>query len=308
MCKNEKYIVTVSVLHIDEYYKADNWPEEGNNAIITPEINIPGGSVANASCVCSMLGASVYFYDVLGENELNKTLLLDLQKHGINIDYINFVDGLTDSKCLIIVTPNERTILGVLHPKPSVALSKSQIKLFRNASCIYTSMGMQYIIPDAYDSLMDFKYHGAFLAFDVEYGFDDPYEKTILENADILFFNKFGFNSNRKDLSEEEYLTHLLESGVRIIVITLGKDGCRVKTKEHDFFIPAYDLKVVDTNGAGDTFNGSFLYGLSQGWEIFEVAQFATAAAGYCVTQMGPRSGAVNEDSVRKFMKENGRN
>ena len=304
MSKYEKYIVTISVLHMDEYYTANNWPEEGGKTIIAPEVNLPGGSVSNTSCVCSTLGANVYFYDVLSKSELNKTLLQDLKNHGINVDYVNFVDGLTDSKCLIISTPAERTILGVLYPKPTVPLSQSQIELFNNASIVYTSMGAQYIIPDEYKNFMDFKHHGALLAFDVEYGFNKPNEKILLESADILFFNEFGFDSNIKDLSEEEYLDHLLESGVRIIVITLGKDGCRVKTKEDDFSIPAYDVKVVDTNGAGDTFNGSFLYGLLQGWEIYDIARFATAAAGYCVTQMGPRGGAVNEDIVRSFIKE----
>lgn len=301
----EKYIVNISVLHMDEYFSTSKWPKEGDKTIMTPGEKVPGGSVSNAACVSSTLGARVFFYDVLSKSDTNKYLLEDLEKYGVNTEYVNFTDNLIDSKCLIISTPCEKTILGIIHPKPSIPLSDSHLHLFNNAEYIYGTLGFYYFIPDAYKNFNNFKKSGAKLALDVEFGARDKNDTLILESANILFFNEFGFSANRKNLSEEEYLEYLLNKGVEYIVITLGKRGCKVITKSIEFEFPAYDVEVVDTNGAGDTFNGAFLYGLIRDWQIENITKFALGASAYCVTQKGARGGAVSETTIQNFMNSN---
>ena len=50
-----------------------------------------------------------------------------------------------------------------------------------------------------------------------------------------------------------------LASGAKIVVITLGSDGARAITDTMDISVPAVAATVVDTVGAGDTFNAGFL-------------------------------------------------
>ena len=50
-------------------------------------------------------------------------------------------------------------------------------------------------------------------------------------------------------------------------------------------------MKVADTTGAGDTFNSSFVYCMSQSCDIHRAAAFANRAAAYSVTRVGPKSG-----------------
>jgi len=289
---------------MDEYYYTEKWPQVGDKTILVPGERVPGGSASNAACVSSKLGAPVFFYDVLSKSNTNKFLLEDMKKYKVNVDYVNFVDNLDDSKCLIIATPGEKTILGIIHPKPSTPLSDSHIRLFNSAKYIYTTLGFYYFIPDAHSTFNNFKKQGAKLALDVEFGVRDQNDISILESANILFFNEFGFSANRKNLSDEDYLNYLLGKGVELIVITLGKRGCKVKTKDLEFELPAYEIEVIDTNGAGDTFNGAFLYGLLKDWQLKKTTNFALAAAAYCVTKTGPRGGAVPEKTIREFLKQ----
>ncbi|WP_343250698.1 carbohydrate kinase family protein [Diplocloster hominis] len=298
------YIVTISVLHMDEYYTAARWPQMGDKAMLTPAGRTPGGSVANASSVCGALGGRVFFYDVLSRSEGNEFLLQDMEQYGIDTSFVNFTEEKIDSKCLIIVTGEEKTILCAMPRKPVMALGPEQAELFRNASVIYTMLGAEYIIPDTMAAFDDFKRHGARIALDVEFICESTEQRRFLEAADILFFNQFGFLQNRGDLEEEEYLEYLLNKGVDIIVVTLGGNGCRIKTRNEDLRIPVYDIRVRDTNGAGDTFNAAFLYGIQNHWTVKETGLFATAAANYCVTQEGPRGGAVSESIIRQFMGE----
>jgi ribokinase len=83
----------------------------------------------------------------------------------------------------------------------------------------------------------------------------------------------------------------------------LGAKGCKVLQKSGEYpLIPAINTEVIDTTGAGDTFNASFLYGLSRGWDVMETASFANAAAARSIGILGARSGAAGEAAVRQFI------
>lgn len=53
-----------------------------------------------------------------------------------------------------------------------------------------------------------------------------------------------------------------IASGAKIVILTLGKDGARALTRTLDVTVPARKVEVVDTVGAGDTFNAGFLSAL----------------------------------------------
>ena len=78
------------------------------------------------------------------------------------------------------------------------------------------------------------------------------------------------------------------------LFVTLGEKGSLTATKNEMFRTPAIKQQVVDTTGAGDTFNSSFITYLLMGKSIREAALFANTAGGYSVTQYGPKGG-VND-------------
>lgn len=53
-----------------------------------------------------------------------------------------------------------------------------------------------------------------------------------------------------------------LDAGVSIVTLTMGADGARSVTRSLDVTVPSQRVTVVDTVGAGDTFNAGFLAGL----------------------------------------------
>ena len=53
--------------------------------------------------------------------------------------------------------------------------------------------------------------------------------------------------------------------------------------------LPACPATPVDTLGAGDSFAGAVLYGLSQGWKLEDCARLAMRTAAQVVSQFGPR-------------------
>lgn len=109
----------------------------------------------------------------------------------------------------------------------------------------------------------------------------------------------------------------LQDSGIAIIVVTMGPEGCYVAHSSDLVHVPTYDVKVVDTTGSGDSFFGAFLHRIIQGdkavtefttEELVEFAHYANAAGALCATKFGaipamPSSQEIEEIVAQKIYK-----
>jgi ribokinase len=93
--------------------------------------------------------------------------------------------------------------------------------------------------------------------------------------------------SNISTVSEAEAAAqNILQKGASEVIITLGSEGCFVATQHTTKYLAAYAIKqVVDTSGAGDVFNGALAGALSDGANLVEAADFASACAALSVTK-----------------------
>jgi sugar/nucleoside kinase (ribokinase family) len=82
----------------------------------------------------------------------------------------------------------------------------------------------------------------------------------------------------------------LLERGPSMVALTMGADGCLVATREGVTRCPGFQVKVVDTTGAGDAFLGGFSYALLKGRAPADAGRFANACAALCCTRVGARA------------------
>ena len=79
----------------------------------------------------------------------------------------------------------------------------------------------------------------------------------------------------------------LLGMGIKKVVITLGEKGLFYSDGKEEIYLKANSVKVVDTTGAGDAFNGGLAFGLSQNKPIKECLEFANKVAGASTTKQG---------------------
>ena len=107
----------------------------------------------------------------------------------------------------------------------------------------------------------------------------------------------------------------VIEGGAKIVVVTLGKDGAYVRTKDGGDYVKGFEVNAVDCTGAGDAFWGGFLLKIAQSnkkadeitlGEATEFALFGNAVASLCVEKHGaipslPDLRAVNERLADKF-------
>lgn len=97
---------------------------------------------------------------------------------------------------------------------------------------------------------------------------------------------------------------HARFPGVPTIVLKRGKAGVSVSAGGRDFSVPAFEVPVVDTVGAGDSFDSGFLSATLEGAEPPEAARFAAAAAALTCTGRGPLERMPRRAEVDAFLRE----
>ena len=95
----------------------------------------------------------------------------------------------------------------------------------------------------------------------------------------------------------QEATKALYDQGVKIVVVTLGGKGAYVYCKDGGYMVAGFSVTCLeDTNGAGDSFWGGFLYKICSSEkqldeitkdELIEFARFGNAVASLCVEKRG---------------------
>ncbi len=134
-----------------------------------------------------------------------------------------------------------------------------------------------------------------------------------LKYTDILKVSEeeLEFITGLDDLEAgSEYI--LKKYGIKMILVTLGAKGCFYRAGIQTGSLPTYNVKTVDTTGAGDAFLGAFLYkvienkkpfmNLSRA-EVEQMIDFANAAGSISTTKKGAIPAMPTVEEIERCMK-----
>ena len=94
--------------------------------------------------------------------------------------------------------------------------------------------------------------------------------------------------------------------GPRCVVVTLGERGLVYLDGDRFGRMDAFEVGVVDTTGAGDTFHGAFCVGLTRSLPLEQNLAFASSAAALKCRKLGGRAGIPTCDEVVGFLSDRG--
>ncbi|KAF2015739.1 ribokinase [Aaosphaeria arxii CBS 175.79] len=97
-----------------------------------------------------------------------------------------------------------------------------------------------------------------------------------------------------------------LDRGVKNVVLTLGEKGAYYATSDGHGHIPGFEVEVLDTTGAGDTFTGTYASDYLQqkaggSWDIKSAILRANKAAALAVSKFGAQEGIPWLDEIEAF-------
>lgn len=300
--ENSKHFVAIGASCIDEYYESNKIPSLGDKVNCKYKFSIVGGMIGNAAAVYAGFGNKTYMIDFTNNKPINDLLIEDLIKYNVDPTYVVRDDKYSDAKCLIILTQGERIIYVVENNDHGKELTLDQVQLINKAEYIYTTIADMRRINNSKQLIKTAKLNGTKLVYDIEANSINILDEDIeyIKLADIIFVNQSGYDyfvSNLGSNFIEEFLKTM-----QLVIVTLGEKGSVIYSKDKVIRNSAFKVEIVDSTGAGDTFNAAFLYGLSKQWALEDIGRFASAAAAKAITKLGPRSGVTSEKEVREFI------
>lgn len=87
-----------------------------------------------------------------------------------------------------------------------------------------------------------------------------------------------------------------------LAVVKAGGQGAYAQCGEQRWHAPALPVEVVDTTGAGDSFNAGFLAGMLQGLPVETCLRYGNICGGLSVTQRGGASAAPTWEELQKYL------
>lgn len=264
-----------------------------------------GCVISNYLAAASKLGEDAGFICAIGNDDYADFILKTLKEEHIDTRYIIRKESNSPLNKLTVDENGRKTIvldylMKALRPEVS-DMTEEHEKYIANAKLLHTSAIHLDVSEWACSIAKD---NGLTVSIDLETQViaDGGIEK-ILSLTDIMLPNKEGARmlSGENDINEAaEIILNTYEP--KVVVLTLGEEGCLITTEKEQIRIPAYKVHAVDTTGAGDTFNAAFTVGYLKGWDLKRIGRFANASAALKVTKLGARPGMPSLKEVKDFM------
>lgn len=302
-------IVVIGSSNTDLVVNTDRAPEGGETVLGNGFVVNHGGKGANQAVAVSRIGGTVSFISKVGNDTFGSQMRRHYEDEGMDVSYV-FVDALAPSGVALIIVDGKAENRIVVAPgangnlteedidKAGLAVEKSEFVLLQleipmatveYAARMAASLGKKVIVNPAPACPLSEE-----LLRDVYLITPNETEAGILTGITIV--------DNDSAIKAAEALLGL---GVQNVVITLGEKGALVYNAEVSMFVPAYQVKAVDTTAAGDVFNGALAVALSEGRTLPDAARFACAASAISVTRMGAQNSVPSRGELDNFININ---
>ena len=289
-------ILVAGVAVLDFVFSVDNLPTRFEKYRASDAAIIGGGCAANAAVAIARLGGDALLAARLGDDQLAKLILSELQGEKVNTDFVS-------------QTPNGRSSFSSVYVDPQ---GERQIMNFRGSGLeretkwLNTVPHIDAVLTDNRWSPITEKAIEIARKHDVPGIVDgeDPIDLDAMVNASHIAFSKQGLMAltGESDLAEGlKSLTTRLSSW---LCVTDGPNGVYFIRNGQVEHIPGFTVDVKDTLGAGDIWHGAFALRLAEGAQESDAIQFANAAASLKCTKFGGRAGSPNRAATEKFLKE----
>ena len=145
---------------------------------------------------------------------------------------------------------------------------------------------------------------------DVTVSFDVGWDTTeewyegifdLLPMIDVLFMNETECQHYTRCEDIEAGARRLAEKA-GMAVIKLGKRGALAVKDGEVFAAPTYKVNVVDTTGAGDSFNAGFVYGFVSGLPVGECLKRGNGCGSLSATMLGGNTGFPFRDRLESWI------
>lgn len=276
-------IFVIGSASVDLVVKSHRQPAKGETILGESFFMTTGGKGSNQAVSASRLGADVYMVGAVGDDTFGEMILNNLKENHVNIDNMGTVTHQSSGTAHITLADNDNSIIVV--PGANFKITIEQVEVVLSKVEQSDMVVIQNEIPVHITEYIINRTH--------ELGITTIYNPAPFVQIDTSLLNKvFYFTPNETEARElfGEDFESVIKQYPKQMIVTLGAQGAVYYDGELKRE-PGLKAEVVDTTGAGDTFNGAFAVALSEGKDIDTALQFANKAASISVGGLGAQGG-----------------
>jgi sugar/nucleoside kinase (ribokinase family) len=284
-------ILVAGEINPDLILAGDVIPEFGQVEKLVDSASLAiGSSSAIFACGAARLGLRVAFIGVCGDDVFGHFMVDEMQKRGVNVsNVIIHPDGQTGLSVILTKTA-DRAILTYVGLMSALQVGEIPDSLLNQARHLHVaSYFLQTKLqPDLATLFRRAHSLGLTTSLDTNY---DPSEKWLGFDELLSVTNVFLPNeAEAKSLTgvgNVEEAADRLGRKVEMAAIKLGAEGALGVRQSQKVRVPSIPVKVVDTVGAGDSFDAGFIYGYLQGWSLEKSLRLGVVCGALSTQQAG---------------------
>ncbi len=284
----------------DTLIELPHFPARDSKVEIRRVSRFAGGQVASAMAACQSWGLATRYIGKVGDDDAAQFQRAELARAGVETHWV-MAAGCASQIAYILVDPTgERTILW--RREPRVALLPSDL----NRDWITQSRALLVDGHDTAAATAAARWaHEAGVPVIADVDNIYPGLDAMLEKVDYLI-SSGSFPS--RFTGNPDLLQALLELArryrFRICAATLGSGGVVAWDGSDFHYAPAFQVRTVDTTGAGDIFHAAFIHAMLADQPLEAQLEFACAAAGLNCTELGARSGIKSVEEIERLIQQ----
>jgi len=287
-------LLVIGSMNIDEIVITSNIPNPGQTVFGKEYKKVSGGKGANQAIAAARLGGEVDFIGCVGDDSDGDFLLENFGRNNVNHKMVLKKENVLTGKAYITVCNGENQIIVISGANEHVTKEIIDIEAILNSDMVLVQLEVplktiEYVVDLCYENKIPIILN--------------PAPATKLSEDLIRKVTYLTPNESEAELifGTDDYES-LVSKYPKQLIITLGSKGSIFKDKNAIHKIDTIPVKVVDTTGAGDTFNGALAVSLLNNETLLDAVKFATLAATIKTTKLGAQEGMPTMEGVKNYI------
>ena len=295
-------VFVLGSINQDFVLKVERRPNPGETVTGAELATHNGGKGANQAAAAALLGASVTFLGRVGDDGFGEPLVQALGEKGIDTRLVERASGRSTGAAFITVTPDGENAI-------TVAPGANRSLTPEDADAASEDIGKARVLAAQMEIPLETVLRAVEVAAErgtralVNLAPVLQVPRKLLEKLDPLVVNEHeaafllggGVEGVEAALSAAP---ELLSLGPRSAVITVGEAGAAFADGQTRGHVPAPEVDVVDTTGAGDAFVGALAARLAHEASLEEAVAYAVRAGAAAVTKEGAQGALPTPETV----------
>jgi sugar/nucleoside kinase (ribokinase family) len=291
--QNKKYdLMVVGEVNPDLVLTGDVTPAFGQVEKMIADATLTiGSSACIFACGAARLGLRVGFIGKVGQDEFGRFMCAEMAARGVDVDGMVVDEHIKTGLSVILSHGSDRAIL--TYAGTISELRYEEIDFGRLGQARHLHLGSYFMLqrlrPHIPELFAKARGLGLTVSLDTNY---DPEEQwggglaEALAHCNLFLPNQTELLAISGAPDVETALRVLAQDG-KIVAAKLGAQGGAARQGELVVSAPSLKVQVVDTTGAGDSFDAGFIYGYLHGWNLERSLRLACACGSLSTRRSG---------------------